>query len=75
MALASLIDWIANVLVPIYAALQVAAGAAHLTGSRHAFHLISSWVRHFTAAGLCLLLSGLLRLGEFFITRGVGGVT
>ena len=74
-ALASLVDWIANVLMPIYAALQVAAGAAHLTGSRHAFHLTSSWVRHFTAAGLCLLLSGLLRLGEFFITRGVGGVT
>ena len=27
------------------------------------------------AAGLCLLVSGLLRLGEFFVTRGTGGVT
>jgi hypothetical protein len=24
---------------------------------------------------LCLLVSGLLRLGEFFVTHGTGGVT
>jgi hypothetical protein len=72
-ALASLVDWICNVLLPIYAALQVAAGGLQLAGVTNRFQPIS-WMRHFGAAGLCLLVSGLLRLGEFFVTRGTGGV-
>jgi len=70
----SLVDWICNVLLPLYAALQVAAGGMQLAGLTNRFQPIS-WMRHFTAAGLCLLISGLLRLGEFFVTQGTGGVT
>jgi hypothetical protein len=73
-ALVSLVDWISNVLLPIYAALQVAAGGFQLAGVMNRFQPIS-WMRHFAAAGLCLLLSGLLRLAEFFVTQGTGGVT
>ncbi len=47
-ALLSLVNWVCNVLMPIYA---------------------------FVAAALCLLLSGLLRLAEFFVIQGTGGVT
>ncbi len=32
MALVGLVDWICNVLLPLYAALQVAAGAVQLAG-------------------------------------------
>ena len=70
----SLVDWICNVLLPLYAALQVAAGGMQLAGVTNRFQPIS-WMRHFAAAGLCLLMSGLLRLGEYFVTQGTGGVT
>jgi hypothetical protein len=32
------------------------------------------WLRHFAAAGMALALSGLLRLAEFFVQKGVGGI-
>ena len=73
-AILALVDWVCNVMMPLYAALQVAAGGASLATNVH-IHQTSGWQRHFLAAGLCLLLSGLLRLAEFFITQGVGGVT
>jgi hypothetical protein len=38
-------------------------------------HPTSGWMRHFLAAGLCLMVSGLLRLAEFFVAHGAGGVT
>jgi len=31
--------------------------------------------RHFLGATLCLMISGILRLAEFFVTKGVGGVS
>jgi hypothetical protein len=73
-ALVTLVDWICNVLLPLYAALQVAAGGLQLAGVTNRFQPIS-WMRHFAAAGLCLLLSGVLRLAEFFVSRGTGGLT
>jgi len=71
---ASLVDWICNVLLPVYAGLQVAAGGLQLAGVSNRFQPVS-WMRHFAAAGLCLLVSGLVRLGEFFVTHGAGGIT
>ncbi len=73
-ALVSLVDWICNVLLPVYAALQVVAGGLQLAGVTNRFQPIS-WMRHFAAAGLCLLVSGLLRLAEFFVAQGAGGIT
>ena len=73
-AVVSLVDWLCNVILPLYAALQVAAGAVAL-GTDVRFHYSSAWMRHFAAAGLCLLVSGLLRLAEFFVSLGTGGVS
>ena len=73
-ALVSLVDWLCNVILPLYAALQVAAGAVAL-GTDVRFHYASAWMRHFAAAGMCLLVSGLLRLAEWFVIQGVGGVS
>jgi hypothetical protein len=73
-ALVGLVDWLCNVLMPVYAGLQVAAGALRM-GIITRIHPTEGWMRHFLAAGLCLLLSGLLRLAEFFVLQGTGGVT
>ena len=34
-----------------------------------------SWMRHFVAAAGCFMLSGMVRLGEWFVRQGVGGVS
>jgi hypothetical protein len=44
------------------------AGVGHWTPG-------NAWLRHLTAAALCLMGSGLLRLAEFFVTNGTGGVS
>lgn len=72
-ALVTLVDWLGNVILPVYAGLQVAAGAVDLVTDVR-FHHASGWMRHFAAAGLCLLASAFLRLGEFFISQGTGGI-
>jgi hypothetical protein len=65
-AIRAFVNWTANVLLPVYAALDMAADVR--------FHFSAGWMRHFAAAGLCLLVSGLLRLGEFFVIHGTGGI-
>ena len=64
----TLIDWVANVILPVYAASQVAAMALRL-GIFSLVHPTSGWLRHFVTAALCLMVSGLLRLAEFFVTQ------
>jgi hypothetical protein len=73
-AVVTMINWVGNVILPVYAAAQVALGALRI-GMFSYIHPTSGWMRHFLAAGLCLMVSGLLRLAEFFVTRGTGGVT
>lgn len=73
-ALTTLINWISNVILPIYAAAQVAAGALRM-GVFSYLHPTSGWMRHFVVAGLCLMVSGLLRLAESFVIEGVAGVS
>ncbi|MGH9732988.1 MAG: hypothetical protein ACRD8A_00175 [Candidatus Acidiferrales bacterium] len=72
-SLLTLVDWICNVLMPVYAGLQVAAGALRM-GVVTRVHPTEGSMRHFVAAGLCLMLSGLLRLAEFFIAHGTAGI-
>lgn len=73
LSLVTLINWIANVILPVYAASQVAAMALRL-GVFSLVHPTSGWLRHFVTAALCLMVSGLLRLAEFFVVQGTGGV-
>jgi len=74
MALTTLINWVGNVILPVYAAAQVALGALRI-GMFSYIHPTSGWIRHFFVAGLCLMVSGLLRLAEFFVSHGTAGVT
>ena len=73
-AIVTMINWVGNVILPVYAAAQVAIGALRM-GMFSYIHPTSGWMRHFAAAGLCLMVSGLLRLGEFFVAQGTAGVT
>lgn len=73
-AIRTLINWVANVILPVYAASQVAAMALRL-GIFSLVNPTSGWLRHFVTAALCLMVSGVLRLGEYFVAQGMGGVT
>ena len=73
-ALTTLINWVSNVILPVYAALQVVAGALRM-GMYSYLHPAGGGLRQFATAGLCLLVSGLLRLAESFVAQGAAGVT
>ncbi|HEX3107103.1 MAG TPA: hypothetical protein VHQ22_21905 [Terriglobales bacterium] len=73
-ALVTMINWVGNVILPVYAAAQVAFGALRI-GMFSYIHPTSGWMRHFLTAALCLMVSGLLRLAEFFVSQGAAGVT
>ncbi len=73
-ALTTLINWVGNVILPVYAAVQVVAAALRM-GMCSCLDPASGGLRHLATAGLCLLVSGLLRLAEFFVTQGTAGVT
>jgi hypothetical protein len=73
-ALTTLINWVGNVILPVYAAVQVVAGALRMGVCSH-LDPARGGLRHLATAGLCLLVSGLLRLAEWFVTQGTAGVT
>jgi hypothetical protein len=74
MTLLTLVNWVGNVFLPIYAVGQVVLAAVQYAGVGRIVPS-SAWLRHFTAAGLCLMASGVLRLAEFFVTQGAGGIS
>lgn len=68
----SLVNWVGNVLLPLYGALQVAVMIAHFAGVLDRLTIGDAWVRNLVSAMACFGLSGLLRLTEFWINNGVG---
>ena len=73
LSIVTMINWVANVILPVYAASQIAAMALRL-GVFSLVHPSSGWLRHFVTAALCLMVSGVLRLAEIFVAQGTGGV-
>lgn len=73
-AIVTMVNWVANVILPLYAGLQVAAGGLRISVFSYV-HPSGGWMRHFLTAALCLMVSGLLRLAEFFVSQGTAGVT
>lgn len=72
----NVVDWSANVILPVYAGMHVALGAIQLGGlfTTYIHHQLNT-TRHFLAALLCLMVSGLVRLAESFVSQGTGGVS
>jgi hypothetical protein len=54
--------------------MQVAVLVAHFAGVLERMTIGDAWVRNLVSAMLCFSVSGLLRLGEFWIQNGTAGV-
>ena len=73
-AVLSLVDWVGNVILPVYGALQVTVSMVHFSGLLERMTIGEAWVRNLITAMCCFGLSGLLRLAEFWIQNGTAGV-
>jgi hypothetical protein len=74
-ALRTLVNWVCNVIMPVYAALQVALGVATVADVGYRYSPTYGPVKHFLTALVSLSLSGLVRLAEFFVTNGTAVVS
>jgi hypothetical protein len=70
----TLVNWVGNVLLPLYGVLQVVLAVTHYAGLLERMTVGEPWVRNLVAAMCSFALSGLLRLGEFWIQHGTAGV-
>ena len=70
----TLVNWVGNVLLPLYGAGQVVLAVVHFAGLLERMTIGEAWVRNLIAAMCCFSLSGLLRLGEFWVQHGAAGV-
>jgi hypothetical protein len=74
-SLMTLVNWVCNVMMPLYGVLQIVVGIMHVAGVGHRVYQGGSWMRHFVAAAGCFMLSGMVRLAEWFVQQGIGGVS
>ena len=74
MSILTLVNWVGNVLLPLYGVLQVVLAVTHYSGWLERMTVGEAWVRNLVTAMCCFGLSGLLRLGEFWIQHGTAGV-
>lgn len=73
-ALLTLTDWVCNVILPVYAGIEVVRAVLGVSGVGIRLNIGDDWMRHAVAAFAALSCSGLLRLLEHFIAAGTGGV-
>ena len=72
MATMSLVNWVANVILPVFALTQLAAMALHMGGVVSEIYPGSTWIRKFIAAMGALMVSGMVRLAESLVTHAHG---
>jgi hypothetical protein len=72
MATMSLVNWTANVILPMFALTQLAAMALHMGGVVAEIYPGSSWIRKFIAAVAALMVSGIVRFAESMVTQAHG---
>ena len=74
-ALMTLVNYTANVILPVFALTQLGAMAMHMGGVITEIYPGSTWIRKFIAAIGALSVSGILRLAESLVTQahGIGG--
>jgi hypothetical protein len=68
----SLVNWVANVILPVFALTQLAAMALHMGGVVAEIYPGSTWIRKFIAAIAALMVSGMMRLAESMVTHALG---
>lgn len=70
----TLVNWVGNVMLPLYGVLQVVMMVLHFAGLLERMTIGEAWARNAVAAMACFGLSGILRLAEFWIQNGTAGV-
>jgi hypothetical protein len=73
-ALLNLVNWFANVILPVYAAMQFLLALVSLLG-RSTLGRTTHFVHRLLSAMGCLCVSSMTRLLEHFVQAGTGGVT
>jgi hypothetical protein len=74
LSILALVNWIGNVILPLYGISQVVLMALHFAGLLERMTVGEAWVRNLVTAMCCFGLSGLLRLAEFWVQNGTAGV-
>jgi hypothetical protein len=74
MSILTLVNWVGNVILPLYGAIQVVMMVVHFAGLLERMTIGEAWVRNAVSAMACFGLSGILRLLEFWIQNGTAGV-
>ena len=74
MSILTLVNWVGNVMLPLYGVIQVVMMVSHSAGVLERMNIGDAWVRNLVTAMMCFGLSGLLRLAEFWIQNGTAGV-
>ena len=72
MATMSMVNWVANVILPVFALTQLAAMALHMGGVVSEIYPGSTWIRKFVAAIAAVMVSGMMRLAESMVTHAHG---
>ena len=72
MAVMNLVNWIANVILPVFALTQLAAMGMHMGGVVSEIYPGSTWIRKFIAAMGALMVSGMVRFAESMVTHAHG---
>lgn len=73
-ALLTLTDWICNVILPVYAGLEIVRAVLGVSGVGSRLNIGDDWLRHVVTAFAALCCSGLLRLFEHFVAADTKGV-
>ena len=71
-AVMSLVNFTANVILPMFALTQLAAMAVHMGGVLTEIYPGSMWIRKFVAAIAALMVSGIVRLAESLVNQAHG---
>jgi hypothetical protein len=72
MALMSLVNFVGNVILPMYALWQFAEMAIHMGGVVDQIYPGSTWVRKFITGVASLMVSGIMRFAEQMVTQAHG---
>ena len=71
-AVMNLVNWIANVILPVFALTQLVAMGMHMGGVVSEIYPGSTWIRKFIAAMGALMVSGMVRFAESMVTHAHG---
>jgi len=69
-----LVNWVCNVILPLYSVFCFSRGAMTLGGFMERFNIGDDWTRYILTGIGCLGCSGIVRLLEYFILQSSGGV-